>query len=147
MLDSALQSLPEQGILIDTELASGTENVNVDPGQVKHLLMNLLLHCVNALSAVENPMIRLTGRPERGGLLLTVEDNGEGLPEALTRPVFDAFGGPQSAGSGLALCQNIVEKHGGQLTVGISGQGGARFEIWLAAACSPDPAWVGQGAD
>lgn len=74
--------------------------------------------------------------------VLEVADDGAGVPEAERDRVFERFvrlddarsrddGG---AGLGLAIARDVVERHGGTLTVGTSPEGGALFTVRLPAA-------------
>jgi two-component system sensor kinase ParS len=68
---------------------------------------------------------------------LIVDDDGPGIPEQERESVFNAFKrldssrdrGTGGFGLGLAVAQRISEWHGGEITVGDSPLGGARFEI------------------
>lgn len=72
-------------------------------------------------------------------VLLTVDDEGSGIPPGLREELFEPFvrleasrnrrtGG---AGLGLAIVRNLVEAHGGSVAVGDSPAGGARFTVRL----------------
>lgn len=92
-----------------------------DPALLQTLLQNLL---DNARKASDpEGRVYLTGRPDGERYLLTVEDQGRGIPEEelgkITEPFYmvdksrsRAEGG---AGLGLALCREIAELHGGVL--------------------------------
>src|SRR5262249_12393431 len=77
---------------------------------------------------------------------LVVEDGGPGVPPEDVERIFDSFyrspearaAGP-GFGLGLPLLKRIAHAHGGEVLVGPSNLGGARFQLKL-------PAWVGQGA-
>lgn len=77
-----------------------------------------------------------------GGVLLRVDDDGPGVPEAERDRVFERFvrlddartrddGG---AGLGLAIARDVARRHGGDLTVGQAPGGGARFTLRLPPA-------------
>ena len=69
--------------------------------------------------------------------LLVVEDSGPGIGEASAKRIFDRFytsrsgdaAVKNSSGLGLFICRQIVEAHGGEISVGSSSLGGARFEV------------------
>ncbi|MEZ4224487.1 MAG: HAMP domain-containing sensor histidine kinase [Polyangiaceae bacterium] len=65
-------------------------------------------------------------------VVLSVSDEGPGIPEPARQEIFDLFVGsapqPQHGfGVGLAFCRRIVEAHGGELTLTESPSGGATF--------------------
>jgi PAS domain S-box-containing protein len=85
---------------------------------------------------------------------LTVRDEGAGVPKAMQAYIFERFrqapstAGSQSFGLGLAICKQIVEKHGGAIGVrsGTSQSAKSGSEFWVrfrAAQIYPDKASSG----
>jgi signal transduction histidine kinase len=79
--------------------------------------------------------VRVTVRPG----LLTVEDDGPGIPAADRDRVFDRFwrgeaAAPGGSGLGLSIAGWIAERHGGRIEAGESRLGGARFDVTLPVA-------------
>jgi two-component system, OmpR family, sensor histidine kinase PrrB len=77
-------------------------------------------------------------RDAGGSLLLTVDDDGPGIPEADRAEVFERFArGPNAtspgSGLGLALVAQQAQLHGGDVQVGDSPQGGASLRVRLPA--------------
>jgi signal transduction histidine kinase len=76
-----------------------------------------------------------------GSLILTVEDDGPGIPPADRDRVFERFvrldesrgRGTGGAGLGLAIAREVVASHGGETTLGESHTGGLRVEVRLPA--------------
>ena len=64
-------------------------------------------------------------------MLITVDDNGPGVPEDMTEQIFEAdvTSKPTGTGLGLALVKGVVEAHNGYIRCVPSPLGGARFEI------------------
>ena len=76
------------------------------------------------------------GKP---GVLISISDNGDGVPDAIREKIFEQFFTTKPAGSGtglgLSLCIEIVKSHGGTLEVGRDAAlGGAQFALWLPCA-------------
>jgi two-component system sensor histidine kinase BaeS len=73
--------------------------------------------------------VRVTGRGSDGAVEITVTDDGEGIPADLLPRVFDRFvKGRSSNGSGLglAIVRDVVEAHGGTVSIeSVLGQGTA----------------------
>jgi signal transduction histidine kinase len=71
---------------------------------------------------------------DQGHVLVSVDDDGPGIPESVRATIFKPFITTKQDGNGfgLAICKKIVEEHGGTLQAGPSALGGARFEIRLA---------------
>lgn len=103
-----------------------------DPVQLSRVLMNLVTNALEAVQGKE-PKVIVTIRSAQGSALISVEDNGPGLPENADK-VFRIFRSTKSHGSGLGLLvsRKIVEAHQGALTAGVSDAlGGARFDVLL----------------
>ena len=100
---------------------------------VRNLLENAEHHAASRID------VALTA--EDGAVVLVVEDDGPGIPEADRERVFDRFtrldeGRDRDAGGaglGLAMVRAIVERHGGTVAVDTGALGGARFVVRLPA--------------
>lgn len=79
------------------------------------------------------------------GGVLTVDDEGPGIPEADLPHVFDRFyratesRSMPGSGLGLSIVRQVVERHAGTVTAGRSPYGGARLELRLPGAPAPMP--------
>jgi two-component system OmpR family sensor kinase len=105
---------------------------------VANLLSNARIHTPAGTSIV----VRLTTDHQPGNeVLLSVRDNGPGIPEELQAHVFERFVRADSSrsrvkgstGLGLAIAHAVVKAHGGSLTL-TSNEGGTEFLISLPAA-------------
>ena len=105
-----------QRIQLRLELAEGLGWLRGDPGALSHALMNL---CVNAMDAMpDGGTLRIrTQAGEAGGLLLRVEDTGEGMsPEVLTKamdPFFTTKALGKGTGLGLGMVYGTMQAHEG----------------------------------
>ena len=115
--------------------------VQVDGPLFERVLINLL---ENALKYAGNQAtIGIRARAERQHLLLEVWDNGPGIPPGQEQAIFAKFarGNKESAipgvGLGLAICQAIVDVHGGTISAVNSPEGGACFRVTLPVESPP----------
>ncbi len=114
--------------------------VHADAGQLQQVLINLLSNARQALEE-QGPGGTIRLRTRRAGhrrVLLEIEDNGPGVPQAIQARIFDPFFTTKPAGVGtglgLSIVLSVVREHGGQVHIQSPPQGGARFQIELPAA-------------
>jgi signal transduction histidine kinase len=93
---------------------------------------------LNGIEAMKDTAGELTIKSELGQdgqLLISVSDNGVGLPAEKADQIFSAFftTKPQGSGMGLAICRSIVESHSGRLWASPNNGGGATFQFTLPA--------------
>lgn len=126
---------------IDLSLPDPLMLVQVDGPLFERVLINLL---ENALKyAGHQATIGIRAHAEEQHLLLEVWDNGPGIPAGQEQAIFAKFarGNKESAipgvGLGLAICQAIVEVHGGSISAMNSPQGGACFRVTLPLESPP----------
>jgi two-component system sensor histidine kinase TtrS len=116
MFSAMLPDLPP--VLVENHLAAGVA-VEADHLQVQQVLLNLLKNAADA--AAELPLDRrvisvFIDRYE-GALAIQVADRGPGVPVETLSHLFEPFftTKPDGLGLGLAICQSIIEAHGGHL--------------------------------
>jgi two-component system, NtrC family, sensor histidine kinase HupT/HoxJ len=120
------------------DLAEVTETlVDGRQGHVQQVVMNLIQNALDALEDRTDGVVALTVRPEGARAVLTVSDNGPGIPAALRASVFDPFFTTKPVGRGtglgLSISHKIAQEHGGALILADSPQGAAfRLELPLA---------------
>jgi signal transduction histidine kinase len=109
----------------------------IDPGQVRQVLLNLVLNALDASGSGGTISVTLE-REAEGWLNIQVADRGCGLPPALAERIFEPFTTTKETGLGLGLsiCRRIVTAHGGTLTGANRAGGGAVFTLRLPAAAS-----------
>jgi signal transduction histidine kinase len=120
--------------------------IDCAPSQLNQVFLNLI---TNAAQAMEQPgWIALETRAEGDGVLVTVTDNGRGIPPDVLPRIFDPFFTTKPVGEGtglgLAISWQIVEQHGGTIQVQSEPGKGTRFAIRLpgrapATAAAPAP--------
>jgi NtrC-family two-component system sensor histidine kinase KinB len=122
----------EQNIVLLIEMQEPLPHLHADHTQLDRVLDNLL---DNALRHTpENGLIRLQARRHGERVIVSVEDNGEGIAYGQQGRIFEPFvqvgrkkGG---AGLGLALCKEIVQLHGGR--IGVYSRPGQGTQFYMA---------------
>jgi PAS domain S-box-containing protein len=135
--------------LADREIVADLEPVMIaaDPAKVERILENLLMNAVR--HTTDDRTIWLRIEPEDGGALISVEDDGPGVPEDLKKVIFEPFRqgpitSPHSPGTGigLSLVARFAELHGGRAWVEDRVGGGASFRVFI-----PDRSLVDSSVD
>ena len=108
--------------------------VVADPGQVQQVLINLLKNAAESGSAPES--ITLAVRAVPGGVEFVVSDRGKGMsPDVMGNALLPFYSTKKTgSGLGLPLCREIVEAHGGRLSLHPREGGGLAVSCWLPAA-------------
>jgi PAS domain S-box-containing protein len=128
----------EKNIRIDVEAPEEVVFVKADPVRLEQVIWNLLNNAVKFTPSDGRIAVKLRTEPD--GLVLTVEDNGQGIDSSFLPHIFEIFRQADSAanrsqsgmGIGLAVVQQLVELHGGSVTAHSDGVGhGASFTIRL----------------
>ncbi|MBU1334789.1 MAG: HAMP domain-containing histidine kinase [Alphaproteobacteria bacterium] len=113
--------------------------LNVDAAQMGRVFLNLLKNAREALEAapaIAAPQVSVSMSEEGESIILSVADNGPGLPPRARDNLFVAFEGSARAGGtglGLAIAREITEAHGGRLVLADQ-PAGTRFDLILPAS-------------
>jgi signal transduction histidine kinase len=131
--------LAERGIRLTTTPALPT--VQAHAHQMNMLLRHLLDNAVK-FASLENPSIHVGYRITPTEHLLWVEDNGIGVDKAYHTQIFTPFARLdkqhyEGTGMGLAICQRIVQLHGGQIWIHSEPGQGSRFYFTLPRETNP----------
>ncbi|MBA3391786.1 MAG: HAMP domain-containing histidine kinase, partial [Deltaproteobacteria bacterium] len=125
-----------------TEVTS-TPAVTIDAHALQQVLVNLVQNAAQAMTSADRGggTITLGVRPAPGGIatLITVADEGPGIPAADRAKVFDPFFTTKDAGAGtglgLAVCKHLIATAGGSIEVGAGPHGrGAEFRVVIPNA-------------
>lgn len=94
--------------------------MQIDRTQIEQVLINLIKNAREACAKCEQPNIEVRVLPAQSWqCLLTVTDNGDGILPDVVDKVFVPFftTKPGGQGIGLSLCKQIMNRHGGNITV------------------------------
>jgi two-component system C4-dicarboxylate transport sensor histidine kinase DctB len=113
-----------------------------NPDRLLQVFVNLLRNALNAIGSDSTGRIEVRTRREqrdgRASIVLTVEDNGQGIPAYVLPDIFDAFVTTRldahGTGLGLTVAEGIITQHGGTIAASNRPQGGACLEVCLPAA-------------
>ena len=113
--------------------------VYADPSQLRQILINIIQNAAQVSLKERGPAAQVqittaaTSSQESPGVIILIDDNGPGVPEAHRQTIFTPFFTTRDEGTGLglAIVHTLVELHGGTLSVEDSPLGGARFRCCL----------------
>jgi PAS domain S-box-containing protein len=121
--------LRRRGIALTVLAQPDAGRVRSDPARLRQVLLNLVRNAGEAVQGRANAQVQLSVSRQGNRTLVTVDDNGPGVPVEQRERIFEAFFTTKESGSGLGLSGSraAMEVHGGALTCGTSPLGGARF--------------------
>ena len=136
-----------------TDFDASIGSINIIPQDIGRVVLNLINNAFYAVSAdlsVRNevkaealakaeanfePTVWVTTRKESDKVLISVRDNGPGIPEEILNKIFQPFFTTkptgQGTGLGLSLSYDIIKAHGGELKVETKEGEGSEFFIQL----------------
>lgn len=129
------RSADDAGVVVVVRLDPAAEEVEVDPVRIREVVSNLI---VNALDAMPDGGA-LTVRTRAGAdhVTIEVEDTGVGIDPTALATVFDRFqkgGSSKGTGLGLTISRDLVEAHGGRLTMASAPGVGTTATVELPAS-------------
>ena len=132
----------EASARVVTRFEDDEASVYAVKGQLHQVFINLITNACHSLPE-ECGEIHLATRVEADDqLLITVEDNGCGIPDKQREKIFEPFfstkGEGKGTGLGLSIVRNIVQQHGGAIEVRERDGGGTVFAIRLPGRARPD---------
>jgi signal transduction histidine kinase len=134
----------EKSLAITLETANAPTVVASGATHVQHIVGNLLSNAVKYTPPHGIVRVRVARRAENHGspdlVVVDVCDSGAGVPSELRERVFEEFYRADTAprvatghGVGLAISRRLARLLGGDITVGVAPEGGARFTLTLPA--------------
>jgi signal transduction histidine kinase len=145
--DVLLEVVSELGpVADDHELSISAQSIVVAGArdELHRMTLNLIENAIR--HTPPGTHVRASTAASDGEAVLTVEDDGPGIPPELERRVFERFvrgvaargrAGGRGSGLGLAIVRAVVESHGGEVAVGrAEGGAGTRFVIRIPGASS-----------
>lgn len=130
---------------IETEYSEQPAIVIVNPGDLTQVLINLLRNARDAVWDKENGKITIRTVNQDDETILSITDNGHGIPDSITDNIFVPFfttkgRGPSSSeaptgnGLGLSSSRHLLEQNGGRIDFTSKVGGGSTFNVYLPRA-------------
>lgn len=148
-IDDCLQMIEVEAQTAGVSIASdvsGNDRIDVDPGALRQVVLNLLNNAVKFTGP--GGAVQVRARTKGSRLFVTVTDNGIGIPADKLARVTEPFEQVHSAmtrpregsGLGLAISRKLVELHGGNLRIKSKEDAGTLVSIILPTEQSHDVA-------
>ena len=148
--DATNFGLSGSGVQVEFDIASDLWAANLDEGQFKQAISNLVINAVQAMGGdgrlvvrarnqvVQNALAR-TARPG-AHVLIEIQDSGPGIPAAILDRVMEPYFTTKDGGSGLGLATvfAVLSGHDGWVDIGSRVGEGAKFSLYFPA--SPEAA-------
>ncbi len=126
----------------DESLSAAEEKINIIPQDIGRVILNLISNAFYVVdekkkSAIEGyePTVSVSTKKEGNKVLISVKDNGNGIPQKVLDKIFQPFFTTkptgQGTGLGLSLAYDIVKAHGGELKVETKEGEGTVLNIFL----------------
>jgi two-component system NtrC family sensor kinase len=128
--------------ILKTDFDESIGNVNVIPQDIGRVILNIINNAFHAVdekkkSGLENyePTVSISTKKEGRDMLISIMDNGNGIPHKVIDKIFQPFFTTkptgQGTGLGLSLSYDIVKAHGGEIIVESKEGEGSEFVIQL----------------
>lgn len=134
-IDSTLNLLRtkmKDGILIHKQYGA-IPQIKCSPGQVGQVFMNIISNAIDAVGDVGNIWISTSCDKEQ--IIVSIHDDGPGIPKEIQTKIFDPFFTTKPVGSGtglgLSITHTVIEQHNGTITVESEEGEGTKFLISL----------------
>lgn len=112
--------LGEKHVEVTRDYAENPPIVTGDENRLKQVVMNLLVNSIEAVLDYGKIEVAVRTSEERGYCEVSISDDGHGIPPEIQDEIFTPFYSTKTykrnTGLGLAICQHLVETHGGILT-------------------------------
>ena len=124
----------EKSIEIEIAHSEPGLSIQADADRIRQVLLNLYLNAIDAMDAGGGTLSVSASKSDKDpGVLINITDNGLGIEKSDLPHVFDPYftSKPTGTGLGLAIVHNIIEAHGGTVTVDSTPGKGTTFTLFL----------------
>lgn len=129
------KDLANRHVVLDTELDPEDPAGHLDANQIRQCLINLVRNAADAVAGNGGGRVVIRTRSARGRVEVAVEDDGVGIASEQLPRLFEPFFSTKKGGTGLglALTQQIVQDHGGEIHVASRVGRGTTFTLSVPA--------------
>lgn len=123
--------LQKERVEVEIQILDPAISILADERMVEQLLINLLKNSLEALNGIEKPKITISVNSNTEMVNIKIIDNGQGIPEENIKDIFTPFFSTKENGTGigLSLSRQIMQLHGGTISVSSEHGKGTTFEL------------------
>ncbi len=110
----------------------GDAKIRFDAEHLHRILVNLIRNALQATETADAPALSVTAEERDGALTLRIADNGSGMPAVAQETLFRPFahaGAHKGTGLGLSIARELARANHGDVTLAVTGEAGAAFEV------------------
>ncbi|WP_022666424.1 sensor histidine kinase [Desulfospira joergensenii] len=130
-----LQMAKYNNITIQTRLGENIPYIRISPSELQQVILNLINNAIDAMEKTGGIIQIETRLIKNDGLIISIKDNGPGIPKDNLDRIFDPFFTTKPVGKGtglgLSICYGIIQKMGGEIEVASQVDVGTQFKICL----------------
>jgi len=136
VVDMSRGELAQDDVVVTVDIAPGLPDVGADEAQLRQALLNLIRNAREAMSGAAARRLDVSVREAAGRIVVAIHDSGPGIGAADMGKIFDPFFSTKERGTGLglALVQQVVVDHGGQIEVASPPGSGTTFTLMFPIA-------------
>lgn len=128
----------QRNINVNLDASNDSIEIKCNVNQIEQVFFNLINNAIYAVDENGNIKIDIRYDSMLKRVVVSVHDDGSGIPADRIDKIFDPFyttkPGPKGTGLGLAICKKIILEHGGDIEVSSKENIGTTFEFWLPHA-------------
>ncbi len=124
-------------VILRLDLDESLPWISIDTNQMKQVLLNLIHNALQAMKSGGELIVSTFAarRENRDWVVMSVKDNGTGIPPEdqirIFEPFFTTKGDRGGTGLGLSVTYGIVTDHGGLIEISSKPGNGSTFDVWL----------------
>lgn len=123
------------GIKLNYQPGEDLPLLNISKEQIKGVWTNLILNGIDAQKDQRTGEIRIQTNADDSFVYVSIEDQGQGIPQDEIKRIFEPFYttkvSGEGTGLGLTICQRVVKQHGGHIMVESELEEGTKFTVQL----------------
>jgi nitrogen fixation/metabolism regulation signal transduction histidine kinase len=120
-------------IRIECEIDPPDMILRADESLIQQAMINLVRNSMEALQDTDEPVIRISAALKDNRPVVSISDNGPGIPEDLMDKIFTPFYTTRKEGSGIGLsfARQVMKMHKGRISAGSPPDSGALFTLYF----------------